>query len=301
MPSHPRSPGARLRAALKTERPLQVVGAVNAYCALLAERAGYRAIYLSGAGVANASYGVPDLGITSLDNVCEDIRRITGATGLPLLVDADTGWGGAAMIARTVREMTRAGAAGCHLEDQVQAKRCGHRAGKRLVSTGTMCGRIRAAVDARKDQGFVVMARTDAHAVEGMEAAVARARAYAEAGADMIFAEALTTLAEYSGFTRALGGVPVLANMTEFGKTPLFTLDELRSAGVALALYPLGAFRAMSRAAEGVYAAIRREGTQKSVVGGMQTRAELYDILRYEEHERRIDRLLATGPGKARR
>jgi methylisocitrate lyase len=277
-----------------------VVGAVNAYSALLAERAGYRAIYLSGAGVANASYGVPDLGITSLENVCEDIRRITGATGLPLLVDADTGWGGAAMIARTVREMTRAGAAGCHLEDQVQAKRCGHREGKRLVSAATMCGRIRAAVDARKDQGFVVMARTDAHAVEGMSSAVERARAYAGAGADMIFAEALATLGEYSAFTSALGDVPVLANMTEFGKTPLFTLDELRSAGVAIALYPLGAFRAMSRAAAEVYAAIRREGTQKSVLAGMQTRAELYDILRYEEQERRVDRLLAGGPGKGR-
>jgi methylisocitrate lyase len=291
MPSQPRSPGARLRSALKAERPLQVVGTVNAYCALLAERAGYRAIYLSGAGVANASHGVPDLGITSLNDVCEDIRRITGATDLPLLVDADTGWGGAFMIARTVREMTRAGAAGCHLEDQVQAKRCGHRPGKQLVSAGEMCDRIRSAVDARTDPQFVVVARTDSHAVEGIGAAVDRALAYAEAGADMIFAEALTSLGEYRAFTKALGKVPVLANITEFGKTPLFTLDELRTAGVAVALYPLGAFRAMSRAAERVYAAIRREGTQKSVVGGMQTRAELYDVLGYGEYERRLDRL----------
>jgi methylisocitrate lyase len=292
MPSpQSRSPGARLRSALKAERPLQVVGTINAYCALLAQRAGYRAIYLSGAGVANASHGVPDLGITSLNDVCEDIRRITNATDLPLLVDADTGWGGAFMIARTVREMTRAGAAGCHLEDQVQAKRCGHRPGKQLVSTAEMCDRIRSAVDARSDPQFVVMARTDAHAVEGTGASIERARAYAEAGADMIFAEALTSLAEYRAFTKALGRVPVLANLTEFGKTPLFTLDELRSAGVAVALYPLGAFRAMSRAAEGVYAAIRRDGTQKSAVGAMQTRAELYDVLGYEEYERRLDRL----------
>jgi len=301
MPSQPRSPGARLRAALRTERPLQVVGAINAYCALLAERAGYRAIYLSGAGVANASYGVPDLGLTSLSDVCEDIRRITGASELPLLVDADTGWGGAAMIARTVREMTRAGAAGCHLEDQVHAKRCGHRPGKRLVSADRMCDRIRSAVDARTDPGFVVMARTDAHASEGLAGAIGRAQVYAGAGADMIFAEALTSLGEYSAFTKALGKIPVLANITEFGKTPLFTLGELRSAGVAAALYPLGAFRAMSRAAEEVYAAIRRQGTQKSVVGRMQTRAELYAVLRYEEHERRIDRLLGGRSGRGRR
>ena len=240
MPSPTRTPGARLRAALKAERPLQVVGTINAYCALLAERAGYRAIYLSGAGVANASHGAPDLGITSLNDVCEDIRRITGATDLPLLVDADTGWGGAFMIARTVREMTRAGAAGCHLEDQVQAKRCGHRPGKKLVAASEMCDRIKSAVDARTDRQFVVMARTDAHAIEGLDKAIERARAYVDAGADMIFAEALTTVAEYAAFTEALGRVPVLANLTEFGKTPLFTLSELRSAGVAIALYPLG-------------------------------------------------------------
>ncbi len=286
MPSKPRSPGARLRAALKAERPLQVVGTINAYCALLAERAGFRAVYLSGAGVANASHGVPDIGITTLGDVCEEIRRITRATALPLLVDADTGWGGGAMIRRTVREMIRAGAAGCHIEDQVEAKRCGHLPGKQLVSIARMCGRIRSAVMGRTDPGFVIMARTDSHAIEGLGRAIERARAYAAAGADMIFAEALTSLGEYRAFTEALGRVPVLANLTEFGKTPLFTVDELASAGVALALYPLGAFRAMSRAAETVYAAIRRDGTQKSVVGAMQTRAQLYDILGYEGHRR---------------
>ena len=274
-----------------------MAGTVNAYCALLAKRAGFRALYLSGAGVANASRGVPDLGLTSLSDVCEDIRRITRACDLPLLADADTGWGGAAMIARTVREMTRAGAAGCHLEDQVSAKRCGHLPGKQLVGTAAMCARVRAAALARTDPQFVVMARTDAHSVEGLDRAIARALAYSEAGADMIFAEALTTLAEYRAFTRALGRVPVLANLTEFGKTPLFTLDELRSAGVAIALYPLGAFRAMSRAAEGVYGAIRRDGTQRSVVGAMQTRAQLYDVLRYDEIARRLGR----APGGGRR
>lgn len=293
MPSKPTSPGARFRAAIKTEQPLQVVGTINAYCALLAERAGYRALYLSGAGVANASHGLPDLGLTSLEEVCEDIRRITRATSLPLLVDADTGWGGASMMARTVREMTRAGAAGCHIEDQVHAKLCGHLPGKRLVSPARMCARIKAAARARKDPAFVIMARTDSHAVEGLSKAIARALAYVDAGADMIFAEALTTIGEYRAFTRALGSVPVLANITEFGKTPLFTLRELRSAGVALALYPLGAFRAMSRASENVYAAIRRDGTQKSVIGMMQTRAELYDVLQYEEHRLRLARMAA--------
>jgi methylisocitrate lyase len=295
MPSQPKTPGARFRAALKVERPLQVVGTINAYCALLAERAGYKALYLSGAGVANASHGLPDLGITSLNDVCEDIRRITQATPLPLLVDADTGWGGAFMIARTVREMTRAGAAGCHLEDQVQAKRCGHRPGKQLVDTAEMCDRIRAAVDSRTDDSFVVMARTDAHASEGATRAIERSLAYVDAGADMIFAEALTSLDEYAAFTQALGKVPVLANLTEFGKTPLFTTAELRSAGVAIALYPLGAFRAMSKAAEVVYAAIRRDGTQKAVVRGMQTRAELYDVLGYEAYERKLDTLQGSG------
>lgn len=287
------TPGARLRAAVAAERPLQVVGAINAYCAMLAERAGFRALYLSGAGVANASFGLPDLGITTLNDVCEDIRRITQATDLPLLVDADTGWGGAFMIARTIKEMTRAGAAGCHLEDQVQAKRCGHRPGKELVSAEEMCDRLKAAVDARLDASFVVMARTDAHANEGQAAAIARAQAYVAAGADMIFAEALTTLDEYRAFTAALGDVPVLANITEFGKTPLFTVDELRSANVRLVLYPLSAFRAMSKAASTVYETVRQQGSQKSVTDHMQTRAELYDVLDYHAYEGKLDALFA--------
>ena len=290
MPDPSPAAGARLRAAVAAERPLQVVGAVNAYTAMLAERAGFRALYLSGAGVANASFGLPDLGLTTLNDVCEDIRRITQRTGLPLLVDADTGWGGAFMIARTVREMTRAGAAGCHLEDQVQAKRCGHRPGKELVSAREMADRVQAAVDARPDPSFVIMARTDAFASEGLQGALDRAGAYVEAGADMIFAEALTQLDEYRAFTVALG-VPVLANITEFGKTPLFTAEELGAAGVGLALYPLSAFRAMSRAAERVYAAVRAEGSQASVVGTMQTRAELYDVLGYHAYEEKLDRL----------
>jgi methylisocitrate lyase len=279
-----------LQQAVNVERPLQVVGVINAYCAMLAERAGFRALYLSGAGVANASFGLPDLGITTLNDVCEDIRRITQATPLPLLVDADTGWGGAFMIARTIREMTRAGAAGCHLEDQVQAKRCGHRPGKALVTSAEMCDRIRAAVDAKLDSNFVVMARTDAHAVEGQQAAIDRAAAYVDAGADMIFAEALTTLDEYRQFTAAIK-VPVLANITEFGKTPLFTTEQLGSAGVKLALYPLSAFRAMSNAAVAVYSAIRTRGTQESVVGSMQTREELYDVLNYHHYEKKLDEL----------
>lgn len=288
------SPGRRLRVALDAERPLQVAGAVNAYSALLAERSGFRAIYLSGAGVANASFGLPDLGITSLNDVCEDVRRICGATGLPLLVDADTGFGAAFSIARTTRELARAGAAGMHLEDQVQAKRCGHRPGKELVPATEMADRIKAAVDARTDGAFVVMARTDAHAVEGQAAAIERAAAYVEAGADMIFAEALTTLEEYRGFTQALE-VPVLANITEFGRTPLFTARELGDAGVRLVLYPLSAFRAMSRAALEVYGAIRRDGTQKDVVGLMQTRAELYEVLGYHDYERKLDELFSRG------
>ncbi|MBC7783666.1 MAG: methylisocitrate lyase [Burkholderiales bacterium] len=284
------SPGQTLRAAVAAERPLQVVGAINAYCAMLAERAGYRALYLSGAGVANASFGLPDLGITTLNDVCEDIRRITQASDLPLLVDADTGWGGAFMIARTVREMTRAGAAGCHLEDQVQAKRCGHRPGKALVSGTEMCDRIKAAVDSRTDADFVVMARTDAHASEGLQAAIERAGAYVNAGADMIFAEALTTLDEYRTFCGAIRA-PVLANITEFGRTPLFALDELRDAGVRLALYPLSAFRAMSRAAAEVYQTIRTAGTQKSLTERMQTRNELYEVLDYHAYEQKLDAL----------
>ncbi len=285
------SPGAALRAAVETERPLQVVGTVNAYCAMLAARVGFRALYLSGAGVANASFGLPDLGITTLNDVCEDVRRIAAATELPLLVDADTGWGGAFSIARTVRELNRAGAAGCHLEDQVQAKRCGHRPGKALVSAGEMADRIRAAADARTDD-FVLMARTDAHASEGLNAALDRAHQYVEAGADMIFAEALTTLDEYRTFTSSLS-VPVLANITEFGKTPLFTVDELRAAGVRLVLYPLSAFRAMSKAAMTVFETIRTQGTQASAVGAMQTRAELYDVLKYHDYERKLDDLFA--------
>jgi methylisocitrate lyase len=284
------SAGERFWQALEAERPLQVVGTINAYSALLAERAGFRAIYLSGAGVANASFGLPDLGITSLNDVCEDVRRIAGATELPLLVDADTGWGQAFMIARTVRDLTRAGAAGMHIEDQVQAKRCGHRPGKALVSTGEMADRIRAAVDARPDERFVVMARTDAHAVEGQQAALERAAAYVEAGADMIFAEALKSLEEYRQFTAA-AGVPVLANITEFGQTPLFTVGELAEAGVGLALYPLSAFRAMSRAAEQVYRTLRDEGTQKAALDAMQTRTELYEVLDYHAYERKLDEL----------
>jgi methylisocitrate lyase len=284
------SAGARLRAALDAERPLQVVGVVNAYSALLAQRCGFRAIYLSGAGVANASFGLPDLGITSLNDVAEDCRRITGATQLPLLVDADTGWGGAFNIAHTVHELTRAGAGGLHIEDQVQSKRCGHRPGKALVAAEEMIDRIKAAVDARIDEQFVIMARTDAHAVEGQAAAVARAARYIEAGADMIFAEALTTLDEYREFTRTIS-VPVLANLTEFGKTPLFTTRELGDAGVRLALYPLSAFRASARAALNVYQALRERGTQKDVVDTMQTRAELYDVLGYHDYERKLDEL----------
>jgi methylisocitrate lyase len=286
------SAGARFRAALAQERPLQVVGTINAYTALLAGRSGFRAIYLSGAGVANASFGLPDLGITSLNDVCEDVRRIASATDLPLLVDADTGWGAAFNISRTISDLVRSGAAGCHLEDQVQAKRCGHRPGKALVGTEEMVDRIKAATDGRTDREFVLMARTDAHAVEGQQAAIERAQRYVEAGADMIFAEALTTLDEYRQFTAA-ARVPVLANITEFGKTPLFTVAELASAGVSLVLYPLSAFRAMSRAAEAVYGTIRRDGTQKAVLDTMQNRAELYEVLGYHDYERKLDELFS--------
>ncbi len=288
------SSGKRLRNAVVEERPLQVVGVINAYAALLAERAGFRALYLSGAGVANASYGLPDLGMTSLENVLEDVRRITSVTELPLLVDADTGWGGAFNIARTVQEMIRAGAAGIHLEDQVSAKRCGHRPGKVLVETGEMVDRVKAAVDARTDEAFVVMARTDAAAGEGIDAAIERSRAYVAAGADMIFAEALTELDLFRRFTREVE-VPVLANMTEFGKTPLFTVAELADAGLGLALYPLSAFRAMSAAAQQVYETIRTDGTQQAVVDSMQTRAELYDVLGYHAYEQKLDELFTSG------
>jgi methylisocitrate lyase len=284
------SAGARLRAAVEAERPLQVVGTINAYAALLAQEAGFRAIYLSGAGVANASFGLPDLGITSLNDVCEDVRRISGACPLPLLVDADTGWGAAFNIARTCRELIRAGAAGMHLEDQVSAKRCGHRPGKALVSAAEMVDRLKAAVDARTDGEFVIMARTDAHAVEGQSAALARAAAYSEAGADMIFAEALTTLDEYRQFAASIK-VPLLANITEFGQTPLFSTAELAGAGVRLVLYPLSAFRAAAKAQVVVYDAIRRQGTQKSVVPYMQTREELYGVLGYHAYEKKLDEL----------
>ncbi len=286
------SAGVRFWQALEAEKPLQVVGTINAYSALLAEKAGFRAIYLSGAGVANASFGLPDLAMTTLNDVCEDIRRISYATELPLLVDADTGWGGAFMIGRTVREMIRAGAAACHIEDQVGIKRCGHRPGKALVETAEMVDRIKAAVDGRSDDKFTIMARTDAHAVEGLEAALDRSSAYVEAGADMIFAEALTTLDEYQKFTAAID-IPVLANLTEFGKTPMFNTEELANAGVSLALYPLSAYRAMSKAAVGVYETLRRDGTQKAVIDSMQTRDELYDVLGYHEYEDKLDQLFA--------
>ena len=286
------SAGVRLWQALDEERPLQVAGTINAYTALLAERAGFKALYLSGAGVANASFGMPDLAMTTLNDVCEDIRRICYASDLPLLVDADTGWGSAFMIGRTIREMTRAGAAACHIEDQVAAKRCGHRPGKALVEAQEMVDRIKAAVDGRTDPKFVIMARTDAHAVEGQQAALDRAARYTEAGADMIFAEALTTVEEYKQFTSTIDA-PVLANLTEFGNTPLFTTTEMADAGVRLTLYPLSAFRAMSAAAENVYQTLRRDGTQESVIDTMQTRQELYEVLGYHDYEEKLDELFA--------
>ncbi len=282
------SPGRRFRDAISVECPLQVVGVINAYAAIMAERVGFRAIYLSGSGVASASYGLPDLGMTTLNEVLEDVRRITNATELPLLVDADTGWGNAFMIAKTVRQMIRAGAAAAHIEDQVSAKRCGHRPNKEVVSPDEMVDRIKAAADARTDPDFVLMARTDALAIEGLDAAIERACRYRDAGADMIFAEAVTELEQYRKFADAVG-VPILANITEFGKTDLFTTEELRGAGVKLALYPLSAFRAMNAAALDVFQALRDEGTQKRVVGRMQTREELYEFLDYHEYERKID------------
>jgi methylisocitrate lyase len=284
------SAGARLKAAVDAERPLQVAGTINAYSALLAERSGFRAIYLSGAGVANASFGLPDLGMTSLNDVCEDVRRITSATDLPLLVDADTGWGSAFNIAKTCADLIKSGAGGMHLEDQVAAKRCGHRPGKALVPAEEMVDRIKAAVDGRTDPEFVIMARTDAHAVEGQQAALDRAASYVEAGADMIFAEALKTLDEYKQFTSTIR-VPVLANITEFGQTPMLTVSELGSTGVRLVLYPLSAFRAMNQAALAVYGAIRKDGTQKNVLNQMQTRAELYEVLGYHDYEQKLDEL----------
>ena len=285
-----KSPGRRFRDAVAAPAPLQIPGTINAYSALLAERTGYKAIYLSGAGVANASYGLPDLGMTALGDVLEDVRRITSACSLPLLVDVDTGFGGAFNIARTTREMIRAGAAAMHIEDQELAKRCGHRPNKATVSTDEMCDRIKAAVDARTDADFVIMARTDAFAREGRDATLARVASYVEAGADMIFAEALYTLDDYRAFTSAVA-VPVLANLTEFGLTPPFTVRELAAAGVKMILYPLSAFRAMSKAALEVYETILDRGTQASLLGKMQTREQLYAVLGYHDYERKLDAL----------
>jgi methylisocitrate lyase len=282
------SPGARFRKALEQEIPLQVVGTINAYAAIMAEKVGYRALYLSGAGVANSSYGLPDLGLTSLADVLEDVKRVAGATKLPVLVDADTGWGD---ISKTVKGMIKAGAAGIHLEDQIAVKRCGHRPKKHVVSTEEMVDRITAAIESRTDPEFVIMARTDAVAVEGMKGAMKRVERYCEAGADMIFPEALPSLEEYRNFAKA-AGIPILANITEFGKTPLFTKKQLARAGVRMILYPLSAFRAMNAAALRVFQEIRQKGTQRGVVSTMQTRAELYDFLNYWDYEKMIDQLI---------
>ena len=291
------SPGARLRAAVAQERPLQVVGAITAYTARLAAASGFKALYLSGGGVAANSLGVPDLGISTMDDVLIDIRRITDACPLPLLVDADTGWGGAFNIARTVRSFIKFGAAGLHIEDQVQAKRCGHRPGKEVVSREEMVDRVKAAVDARTDSNFVVMARTDALAVEGIDRAIERAVACVEAGADMIFPEAITDLAMYRRFKEAVG-VPILANITEFGHTPLYTRDELASAGVDVVLYCCSAYRAMNAAALATYEAIRRDGTQKNVIDRMQSRVDLYKYLDYHSYEAKLDELFREGKEK---
>ena len=284
------SAGARFRAAVAAEKPLQVIGAINAYHAKLAEHTGYKALYISGGGVAAGSLGLPDLGISTLDDVLTDVRRITDATDLPVLVDIDTGFGGAFNIARTVKAMIKFGAGAVHIEDQVQAKRCGHRPGKAIVSQAEMVDRIKAAVDARTDPAFVIMARTDALAVEGLQSAIDRACACVEAGADMIFPEAITELGMYRQFAAAVK-VPVLANITEFGSTPLFTVDELRGADVSMVLYPLSAFRAMNQAALKVYEAVRQDGTQANVVNLMQTRAELYEHLNYHSYEQKLDAL----------
>ena len=290
--TRPISPGARFRAAVREEKPLQVAGAINAYAARLAERSGFKALYVSGGGVAAGSLGVPDLGITTMEDVLTDVRRITDITDLPVLVDIDTGWGGAFNIARTIRSMIKHGAAAVHIEDQVQAKRCGHRPGKAIVSKEEMVDRIKAAVDAKTDSDFVIMARTDALAVEGLDAAIDRARACVEAGADMIFPEAITDLSQYKKFAQAVK-VPILANITEFGSTPLYSVEELRSADVSLILYPLSAFRAMSKAALSVYGTIRKEESQKNVIGLMQTRAELYDYLDYHAFEQKLDAIFS--------
>lgn len=284
------SQGAKFRQALKDNSPLQIVGAINAYCAMLAEQSGHQALYLSGGGVANASYGLPDLGITSLNDVIADVERISNASSAPLLVDIDTGWGGAFNIVRTIRAMEKAGAAAVHLEDQVAQKRCGHRPNKAIVSQAEMVDRIKAAVDARQDDDFVIMARTDALAVEGMDSAIERAIACVEAGADAIFPEAINELAQYKQFANAVD-VPILANITEFGQTPLFNCQELGEQGVGMVLYPLSAFRAMSKAALGVYQSIATNGDQTEVVESMQTRKELYDVLGYHAYEDKLDAL----------
>ena len=297
--SDQQSPGARFRAALAAEKPLQVIGAINANHALLAKRAGYRAIYLSGGGVAAGSLGLPDLGINTLDDVLTDVRRITDVCELPLMVDIDTGFGPSAFnIERTVKSLIKFGAAACHIEDQVGAKRCGHRPGKEIVSRQEMADRVKAAADAKTDANFFLIARTDAIQMEGVDAAIERALACVDAGADGIFAEAAYDLPTYKKFVDALK-VPVLANITEFGKTPLFTVDELRSTGVGIVLYPLSAFRAMNKAAEAVYTAIRRDGHQKNVLDMMQTREELYDRIGYHDYERKLDELFAAGSTKA--
>ena len=286
------TPGEKFRLALSENKPLQVVGTINAYCAMLAESAGHHAIYLSGGGVANASFGLPDLGITTLADVTEDVQRICNATDLPLLVDIDTGWGGAFNISRTIKNIEKAGAAGVHIEDQVSQKRCGHRPNKSIVSKSEMIDRIKAALDGKKDSKFVVMARTDALAVEGIDAALDRAVGCAEAGADAIFPEAILDLEQYKLFTEAID-VPVLANITEFGKTPLYTRDQLRDAGVSIVLYPLSAFRAMSKAALNVYQTIADKGSQTEAVNLMQTRDELYETLNYHSYEKKLDELFS--------
>ncbi len=288
------TPGTKFRSALQQEKPLQIVGTINAYSALLAQQAGYKAIYLSGAGVANASYGLPDLGMTTLNDVLTDANRITSRVDLPLLVDIDTGFGGAFNIARTIREMIKAGVAAVHLEDQVLAKRCGHRPQKKIVSTHEMVDRIKTAVDARTDSTFVIMARTDALAAEGLTASIERIMRYVEAGADMIFFEGVRELSQYEELTKTCKA-PVLANITEFGVTPLFTKEQLTNAGVSLILYPLSAFRAMSLAALNVYQTIRAQGTQRYLLDEMQTREQLYDVLNYHAYEKKLDELFAKG------
>ena len=291
--SETNSAGARFRAALAAETPLQVMGAITAYAGLMAKRTGYKALYLSGGGVAANSLGMPDLGISTMEDVLIDARRIVDATGMPLLVDIDTGWGGAFNIARTIRNFERVGVAAVHMEDQVGQKRCGHRPGKEVVTKDEMVDRVKAAVDARSDRDFVVMARTDAAAVEGLDSAIERAVAYVEAGADMVFPEAMTSLDDYRKVKAAVG-VPVLANLTEFGSTPFFTTDELRDAGVDMALYCCGAYRAMNKAALNFYETVRREGTQKNIIDTLQTRAELYDFLGYHAYEDKLDTLFAS-------